>query len=125
MKTLHTVVMALAMSAISLKGMAQKENLAEDNVPAEGTEVIALKWGAVYPAPVISSFTCSVNSSAEAGAVLRLIDLSGRTALERPVVLAQGDNRFEVSMADMAPGMYQLVLQTDTKRLTFKLLKSQ
>ena len=125
MRILNIVLLALAMSAISLKGVAQKDNLAEDNVPAEGTEATILKWGAVYPAPVISSFTCSVNSSAEAGAVLRLIDISGRTALERPVALAQGDNRFEVSMADMAPGMYQLVLQTDTKRLTFKLLKSQ
>lgn len=125
MNTRSTPLMAFVMLAFSLNAVAQKENTAENNFVPSAAEAIALTWGAVYPVPVISTFTLSVNSSGETNAVLRLIDLLGRTAMERPVALAPGDNQFEVSMSDMAAGMYQLVLQTDSKRITYKLMKAQ
>ena len=119
MKTLHTICAAIALMALSLNSTAQTD----DNATAPETSTLC--WQAVYPVPVISLLTLRVNSPDESLAVLRLIDVLGRTAFERPICLYTGSNSFELNMNDMAAGLYQLVLQTNNKRIVYKLLKAQ
>lgn len=123
MKRIRILFISLIISAVSHKTVAQGNLLTGPDTSIAGISILsAVK---VYPDPVVSNFTFSVNSTSESPAVLRLIDLLGRTALERPVRLAGGDNIFDVNMEDMASGIYQLVLQTDSKRIVYKLIKAR
>jgi hypothetical protein len=145
MKTLQTLLLGLALAALTTCASAQSSSpvnayvlndghtqanltpaasLPGDNVKGDSIsentlgsveDVNNIAISRAYPGPVIS----------EVHATIRLIDLSGRTALERPVKLNGGENHFDINMDNMAGGVYQLIVQTDSKRIAYKLVKAR
>ena len=154
MKTLQTLLLGLALSVFTTAALAQgslpfnalalseehaaantaalasTDNTAGSDSAVQGAiagvgDVSNIAINAAYPNPVISAFQVDVSSGAEANATIKLIDAIGRTEMERPVKLINGQNHFEVSMDDMAGGLYQLVVQTDNKRVVYKVMKAR
>jgi hypothetical protein len=151
MKTLQTLLLGLALAALTTCASAQSSSpvnayvlndghtqanltpaasLPGDNVKGDSIsentlgsveDVNNIAISRAYPGPVISEVHVDVSSGSEMPATIRLIDLSGRTALERPVKLNGGENHFD----NMAGGVYQLIVQTDSKRIAYKLVKAR
>jgi len=103
------------------------DTTANDSVPGSTLTGIAdvnnISINRAYPDPVMSDVQLDVTSGSETSGIIKLIDIIGRTELEKPVRLISGQNHFDINMEDMAGGMYQLVLQTGNKRITYKLVK--
>jgi hypothetical protein len=155
MKTLQTLLLALALTALTMGALAQSNQtqnayaLNDEHPLTNPTSVIAatdnntgadsitqgsltaigdvsnIAINRAYPNPVTSEFQVDVSSGSETNATIKLIDVIGRTELERPVKLIYGQNHFEVNMDDMAGGLYQLVVQTDNKRVVYKVMKTR
>ncbi len=93
---------------------------------ATATDIVDLKnvsISRVYPDPVISDFNLDINCRTETNAVIKLIDLLGRTQLLKQVKLFSGANHIEINMDGIANGGYQLLLQTGNQNVAYKLIK--
>ncbi len=155
MKTLQTLLLGLALAALTTGTVAQGSQQFNNEVLTAGrtsgnasvstylqnetegndtvqqnaltgmADVNSLAINRAYPGPVISEVHVDVSCAAETNATIKLIDIIGRTELERPVKLINGQNHFDISMDDMAGGVYQLIVQTDTRRVAYRLVKAK
>jgi PKD repeat protein len=101
-------------------------NISINSNSATGVEDIAsVNITSVYPNPVTTSTVLKVSCKQSAGASLKLVDVLGRTDMERKVSLVEGENTFEVNMENVAAGVYQLIVQTDSKRIASKVVKTK
>ena len=76
-----------------------------------------------YPDPVVSDFNLDISSRAETPASIKLIDILGRTQLQKQIRLVTGSNHIEINLDGIANGGYQLLLQTGTQNVAYKLIK--
>ena len=79
----------------------------------------------VYPNPVTSTVQLLIGCKQDANATLKLVDVLGRTAFTQQTKLASGQNTLEINMETMAAGVYQLVIQTGSSQLGYKLVKAK
>jgi len=86
-------------------------------------EISAAKINRVYPNPA-SAITCiEVNSLRENYASIILADFTGRVvATIHDGALRRGESNFFFNAELFAPGVYQVVIQTKTKRQTMPVL---
>jgi len=77
----------------------------------------------VFPNPAHGSVTVSIQAAVQQEAVLKIVDLPGRTVYERKIVIrgnAQADEQLDLSA--LSPGIYLLELSAGGRRQTEKLL---
>jgi len=79
----------------------------------------------VYPNPVIGMLQLQLNSTQNANTVIKLVDILGRTCLQQNIKLITGANAAEINMAQLTAGVYQLVLQTGSQQITYKIVKAK
>jgi PKD repeat protein len=79
----------------------------------------------VYPNPVTSTVQLLIGCKQDANATIKLVDVLGRTAFAQQTKLASGQNTLEINMQTMAAGVYQLVIQTGSSQLGYKLVKAK
>jgi hypothetical protein len=115
----------IAQNTSNIIKAASETGTAEKPTGLSETDMNNIVISRAYPVPVMGDVHVDVLCPAEENATLKLIDISGRTELERPVKLVNGENHFEISMDDMAGGMYQLIVQTDTKRIAYRIVKAR
>lgn len=56
---------------------------------------------------------------------IQILDLLGKTVQNHTTNLRQGNNRFELSVANLPPAMYQVVVRNGERSSTLKLFKTQ
>jgi PKD repeat protein len=102
---------------------------ADMNVNSHGTTGIDntsnLQIMEVYPNPVVSSVQVQIGCKQAADATLKVVDILGRTDLEQGTKLTSGQNTAEVDMTAFAAGVYQLVIQTGSQQVTYKIVKAR
>ena len=76
-----------------------------------------------YPDPVISEFNMEVSSRVETNGVIRLYDILGRIQFQKQVKLVNGANHLQINLDGIANGGYQLMLQTGSQNVVYKLVK--
>lgn len=98
----------------------------EVQVQAASVEDEAIAAGfrlSVAPTPANSTVTVLVTSPVAASATVEVIDLSGRTVgTIWNGMLSGGEQKFEASVAGMAPGAYRCVLRSGMYRLSTPLI---
>ena len=79
----------------------------------------------VYPNPVVGLVQMQIGCKQATAATLKLVDILGRTNLEQKVKLTSGQNTAVIDMTGMAAGVYQLVMQTGSQQITYKIVKAK
>jgi hypothetical protein len=132
MKTLQALFIALVLTAIATGASAQSNlayapasDVADQSSLSGNADLINVSINRVYPDPVISNLFIDVTSATETGAVLRLVDMLGRTQLQKQVMLVNGANHVEINLDGIANGGYQLLLQTNTQNIVYRLVKTR
>ena len=87
------------------------------------TDLNNISISRVYPDPVVTDFNIDITSRTETNAVIKVIDVLGRTQLLKQVKLVNGPNHLEINMDGIANGGYQLLLQTGSQNVAYKLIK--
>jgi len=101
-------------------------NISINSHSATGIDNLSnIQISGVYPNPVIGSLQLQLSSTQNIDATLKLVDVLGRTCLQQAIKIAAGQNTAEVNMEPMAAGIYQLVIQTGTKQITYKVVKAK
>jgi hypothetical protein len=96
------------------------ENLAvtvENSTVGIGAPVIAPFALSVYPNPVSEVLTITCNGENMGNLQISLVDMMGKT-----VATCKGPDRTNLSVKDLAPGMYILVAKTATNQVTRKII---
>jgi len=111
---------------VTLSPSMPADTTANDTVPQGLTGIASvnnISINSAYPDPVFYDVHIDISSHTETSAVLKLVDITGRLLLEKPVKLFNGLNHFDVDINDLASGIYQLVFQTNNQSITHKLVK--
>jgi hypothetical protein len=91
------------------------------------TDVAANTLGSdwiIYPMPASMSATVSFTADAYANASLEVNDLSGRTVKTQSLIVIAGENKSDIDVSDLAPGMYLVNISAPgSGAYTGKLLK--
>jgi len=66
----------------------------------------------VYPIPASDGINVTVNSTEDANAGIKLIDMTGRTIISENMILSPGTNTLGLNTADIQPGNYILSIST-------------
>ena len=88
-------------------------------------EVNAISVNNVYPNPVTNLLNLEIACNSSAVASLKLNDVLGQVAAERQIKLSTGTNLMQLDMSELAPGVYQLIVQSGSKRIAFKVVKTR
>jgi hypothetical protein len=83
---------------------------------------IATQAFAVYPNPVQSSTTVSLNSDMEGKAIYQVTDLNGRPVLAGEFTKVSGEQTIRIDMSKLQSGLYFLKLQVNDVRVGVKKL---
>jgi hypothetical protein len=78
---------------------------------------------ATYPNPVNDQFSVNIEGATGNEVRLQLLDLSGRTILDKIVNAETGAYQETIPMAQKQTGMYLLRVSTATQTQTLKILK--
>ena len=78
----------------------------------------------VFPNPFMDELHMAVNVDDDGAATLRLMDIQGRTLVERIVSVHQGTNRLSLAVAGQAPGVYLLQLEGPGFRRTARVVRA-
>ncbi|MBP7272523.1 MAG: T9SS type A sorting domain-containing protein [Saprospiraceae bacterium] len=62
----------------------------------------------IQPNPVTDNISYSFISNQTGEATVRILDMSGRTLLQQPKVLLEGNNTFEMDVQSLTKGIYML-----------------
>ena len=77
----------------------------------------------VYPNPTNGNVTVDFNQLTGQTISIVLMDLNGRTLLNDQLINVSGEHKMNLDLSDFEDGMYILVLQSDTDRITKRLIK--
>lgn len=77
----------------------------------------------VWPNPVTDALNLSFRSTVSGSVPVRIIDLNGRVMHQDNLVFARGDNRINLSAAQLAPGLYMLRVGNDDQALNIRFIK--
>ena len=77
----------------------------------------------VYPNPFSNQLTFEINGSSESSATITLIDLSGRTVMEKSVQMKVGKNEFVLDTHQMDGGFYVARIHGNDLDVQVKILK--
>lgn len=77
----------------------------------------------IYPNPVRDKVSVLINSANNETAVLKIVDNTGRTVLQRTVVLTKGRNNVELNLGSLNPGVYFADITGKTITQKIKLIK--
>jgi hypothetical protein len=101
-------------------------NISINSRTATGIDNVAgLELTQVYPNPVISNLQMQIGCTKNVSATLKLVDVLGRTTIQQAKELVTGQNNIELNMQTLAAGVYQLIIQTDSKQVTYKIVKAK
>ena len=68
----------------------------------------------LYPNPLAAeNLYLKIQSPKATPSTLRITNLLGQTVLEQAIAVEKGESRIELSLAGLAPGMYQVLLRND------------
>jgi len=97
-----------------------------DSAVATGiNDVAEIAIQGVYPNPVINTLQVQLTSKLETNATFKLVDIMGRTTATNNTKLTVGNNKMEVNMENFAAGVYQLIIQTNSQQLSYKVVKAK
>jgi hypothetical protein len=91
--------------------------------------VVTIKLGrfggaiAIRPNPVVNDATVDVNALVAEKANWELTDITGKTVLQKPLVLVKGDNTFTINLGKLPAGMYYLKVTGNNIHESVKLQK--
>lgn len=77
----------------------------------------------LWPNPVTDALSLSFRSTVGGSVPVRIIDLNGRVMHQDNLVFARGDNRINLSAAQLAPGLYVLRVGNDDHALNIRFVK--
>lgn len=93
------------------------------------SNVVTIKLGrfsgaiAIRPNPVVNDATVDVNALIAEKANWELTDITGKTVLQKPLVLVKGDNTFTINLGKLPAGMYYLKVTGNNIHESVKLQK--
>lgn len=64
----------------------------------------------LYPNPARNAFSIDYNSAEDLNTRLQVIDIQGNVVLEQPASIAKGQNRLQVTMENITPGLHAVKL---------------
>lgn len=73
-----------------------------------------------YPVPAHEAVTIRHYANISEGAMVRAFDTFGEMKMNTAVSLAKGENQLPLNIADLAPGVYVLVIKSDSKTTSTK-----
>ncbi len=79
----------------------------------------------VYPNPAATSFTLQLSSTQNLKAALKLLDVLGREVQQQQMNIVTGNNTAEMNIEQLPAGVYELVIQTSSGRLTLPVVKAK
>ncbi|PSL19882.1 T9SS type A sorting domain-containing protein [Dyadobacter jiangsuensis] len=97
-------------------------NAMDENAVEEETPEVAFS-ATTYPNPVNDQFSVNIEGAGGEKVRLQLLDISGRTILDKVVTAGSGTYQETISMAQKQAGMYLLRVSTATHTQSLKILK--
>ncbi|MDB5282094.1 MAG: large protein, partial [Bacteroidota bacterium] len=88
-------------------------------------EVNAINLNNIYPNPVTSVLNLEIGCATSTNATLKLNDVLGQASIEKEIKLVSGNNQMQIDMSELSAGIYQLVIQTGSKNIAFKVVKTK
>jgi len=78
----------------------------------------------IYPNPVNNKLTIETVGLAKDDYLIKIIDLSGKTVIEKTIHVDNAKNLFEIDMSGLAPSAYTLRIQNNNEVLVKRLIKN-
>jgi len=76
------------------------------------------------PNPVIEKLLLTIVATEECSSQIALMDLPGKkTYIERKIILKEGNNKLELNVNSMTPGIYNLIISAGKFREIRKIVK--
>jgi len=77
----------------------------------------------VYPNPSEGLFNLTITSGKNSTSVLRIYDANGKLIRNQPINLSAGNNNYQLSLVNMASGIYQVIITSDESVIHTRLIK--
>ena len=78
----------------------------------------------VYPNPANQVVNVKMTATVEKSVTVRIVDLSGRTRLEKSVQLNKGENNLVLNVSNLSKGSYLLMIHDGSSVMTKKIVKN-
>ena len=79
----------------------------------------------IYPNPFAEDFSLLLNLSESGNISVSITNTLGQTIKSFSIMLKKGTHQFPLSLADFAPGFYNLLVQTPSSHLAVKMVKEK
>ncbi len=90
---------------------------------AEQGNVQESKITSLYPNPTSADLNMSISSAFAETAIIRIYGMSGNLVMQTETALIKGDNKLSLPTTALAPGTYQVIINTNQNQMTSRFVK--